>query len=119
MAGDVFTRAERVVLTLSHWLQWLTRDGYALDVCQFAAFCTGRGVHQFDVRLADIECFVRDLEARGRARPARVCLDRRATYIVSAFIAGAARSLQPRPRLRVVSITEAETGTRTRPPSSA
>jgi hypothetical protein len=60
----------------------------------------------FSVRRADIETFARELEAKGRARAtvtrrlctiaglyerARSSLDRHATYIVAAFLAGAAR----------------------------
>ncbi len=41
----------------------LTRDAYALDLPQFIAWC-----QEHQVRLFDIECFARDLEARGRAR---------------------------------------------------
>jgi hypothetical protein len=46
----------------------LTRDAYALDLRQFVAWCTEHDRRLFDVRRADIECFARDLEARGRAR---------------------------------------------------
>jgi site-specific recombinase XerD len=46
----------------------LTRDAYALDLRQFLAWCTGHGTHLFAARRADIECFGRDLEAKGRAR---------------------------------------------------
>ena len=46
----------------------LTRDAYALDLRQFMDWCTDHGTHLFDARRADIECFGRDLEAKGRAR---------------------------------------------------
>ena len=46
----------------------LTRDAYALDLRQFVAWCTEHDRRLFDVLRADIECFARDLEARGRAR---------------------------------------------------
>ena len=46
----------------------LTRDAYALDLRQFMAWCEGHDRRQFDVRRADIECFARDVEDRGRAR---------------------------------------------------
>jgi site-specific recombinase XerD len=39
-----------------------------LDLRQFLAWCTGHGTHLFAARRADIECFGRDLEAKGRAR---------------------------------------------------
>jgi integrase/recombinase XerD len=46
----------------------LTREAYVLDLRQFAAWCHERQVALFAARRADIECFARDLEARGRAR---------------------------------------------------
>ncbi len=46
----------------------LTRDAYALDLRQFIAWCQEHKVRLFAARRADIECFARDLEARGRAR---------------------------------------------------
>ena len=46
----------------------LTRDAYALDLRQFIAWCQEHKVGLFAARRADIECFARDLEARGRAR---------------------------------------------------
>src|SRR5664279_785070 len=46
----------------------LTRDAYALDLRMFTAWCQQHGLHLFQARRADIECFGRDLEARGRAR---------------------------------------------------
>ena len=45
----------------------LTRDAYALDLRQFVAWCKEHDRRLFAVRRADIECFARDLEARGRA----------------------------------------------------
>jgi hypothetical protein len=51
----------------------------------------------FEARRADIESFARGLEARGRPRTtmrydrARTSLDRHATYIVAAYVAGVAR----------------------------
>ncbi len=44
-----------------------TRDAYALDLRQFIAWCEEHHVPSFAARRADIECFARDLEARGRA----------------------------------------------------
>ena len=46
----------------------LTRDAYGLDLRQFAAWCAEHHLALFAVRRADIECFGRDLEAKGRAR---------------------------------------------------
>ncbi|HEX4935698.1 MAG TPA: hypothetical protein VFV33_21105, partial [Gemmatimonadaceae bacterium] len=43
-----------------------TRDAYALDLRQFVAWCEQHELKLFAVRRADIECFARDLEARGR-----------------------------------------------------
>jgi len=47
----------------------LTREAYALDLRQFIAWCADHDLRLFAVRRADIECFARDLEGRGRARP--------------------------------------------------
>jgi hypothetical protein len=46
----------------------LTREAYALDLRQFTAWCQLRHLRLFQARRADIECFARDLEARGRTR---------------------------------------------------
>jgi integrase/recombinase XerD len=46
----------------------MTREAYALDLRQFAAWCHYHGLRMFGVRRADIECFGRDLEDAGRAR---------------------------------------------------
>lgn len=46
----------------------LTRDAYALDLRQFVAWCEQHQVRLFEARRADIECFARDIEERGRAR---------------------------------------------------
>ncbi len=46
----------------------LTRQAYALDLRQFAGWCQQNHVRLFQARRADIECFARDLEAKGRAR---------------------------------------------------
>ncbi len=65
------TTNERERLALAGFLagySGLTRDAYALDLRQFLAWCTGHGTHLFGARRADIECFGRDLEAKGRAR---------------------------------------------------
>lgn len=46
----------------------LTREAYALDLRQYASWCTERRIALFGARRSDIECFGRDLEAKGRAR---------------------------------------------------
>ena len=46
----------------------LTRDAYALDLRQFAAWCQQRQLALFDVARHDIESFARQLEELGRAR---------------------------------------------------
>ncbi len=46
----------------------LTRQAYELDLRQYAAWCQSHQLRLFQARRADIECFARDLEARGRAR---------------------------------------------------
>jgi site-specific recombinase XerD len=45
-----------------------TRQAYALDLRQFAVWCINHGIQLFAAKRADIECFARDLEQRGRAR---------------------------------------------------
>jgi integrase/recombinase XerD len=65
------TTNERERLALAGFLagySGLTRDAYALDLRQFLTWCTSHGTHLFAARRADIECFGRDLEAKGRAR---------------------------------------------------
>jgi integrase/recombinase XerD len=65
----VFTEPER--LALAGFLAsrtGLTREAYTLDLRQFGGWCQQRHVSLFTARRADIEGFVRDLEAKGRAR---------------------------------------------------
>jgi hypothetical protein len=95
---SVFTEPERLALAgFLAGYTGLTREAYALDLRQFASWCQQRHIGLFQARRAGIECFARDLEARGRARAtmrydrARGSLDRHATYIVAAYVAGAAR----------------------------
>ena len=65
----VFTAQERLVLAgFLAGYTGLTREAYALDLRQFTSWCRVRSLPLFAVRRADIECFARDLEARGRAR---------------------------------------------------
>src|SRR5207253_451938 len=46
----------------------LTREAYALDLRQFVTWCSEHHLGLFAARRVDIECFARDLEARGKAR---------------------------------------------------
>jgi integrase/recombinase XerD len=69
VAEPVFTSAEQLALAgFLAGYTGLTREAYALDLRQFSAWCQQRHLRLFQVRRADIECFARDLEARGRAR---------------------------------------------------
>jgi integrase/recombinase XerD len=60
-----FTDPERLALA---GFRGLTREAYALDLCQFTSWCRTRSLALFAVRRADIESFARELEARARAR---------------------------------------------------
>ncbi len=60
----------------------LTRDAYALDLRQFVRWCTEHDLVLFGVRRADIECFGRELEAKGKAR---ATVARRLTTIVGFY----------------------------------
>jgi integrase/recombinase XerD len=65
----LFTTAERLAIAgFLAGYSGLTRQAYELDLRQYAAWCHARGLALFAARRADIECFARDLEARGRAR---------------------------------------------------
>src|SRR5664279_557671 len=65
----LFTEAERVALAgFLAGYSGLTRDAYALDLRMFTAWCQQHSLHLFQARRADIECFGRDMESRGRAR---------------------------------------------------
>jgi site-specific recombinase XerD len=68
-ADPVFTGPEQLALAgfLASY-RGLTRDAYTLDLRQFTTWCGQRGLRLFEARRADIECFARDLEAKGRAR---------------------------------------------------
>jgi integrase/recombinase XerD len=66
----------------------LTREADALDLRQYANWCQQNHIRLCQARRADIESFARDMEARGRARGS---LDRHATYVVAAYLTGAAR----------------------------
>jgi integrase/recombinase XerD len=65
----VFTTAERLALAgFLAGYSGLTREAYELDLRQYASWCHTNHLRLFGARRADIECFARDLEARGRAR---------------------------------------------------
>src|ERR1022692_3986118 len=65
----VFTTAERLALAgFLAGYSGLTRQAYELDLRQYASWCHTRRLALFGARRADIECFARDLEARGQAR---------------------------------------------------
>jgi len=69
LAEPAFSDQER--LALAGFLascSGMTREAYALDLRQFAAWCRRHQLRLFAVRRADIEFFARDLEAAGRAR---------------------------------------------------
>ena len=64
-----FTNAERLALAgFLAGYSGLTPQAYELDLRQFASWCQQHQLRPFAARRADIECFARDLEARGRAR---------------------------------------------------
>jgi len=68
-AEPVFTEPERLALAgFLAGYTGLTREAYALDLRQYASWCQQHHIRLFQARRADIECFARDLEARGRAR---------------------------------------------------
>jgi site-specific recombinase XerD len=68
-AAPVFTNTERLALAgfLADY-SGLTREAYELDLRQYASWCHQHHLRLFQARRADIECFARDLETRGRAR---------------------------------------------------
>jgi integrase/recombinase XerD len=68
-AAPVFSNTGRLALAgfLAGYSR-LTREAYGLDLRQFASWCHQHHLRLFSVRRSDIECFARDLEARGRAR---------------------------------------------------
>jgi integrase/recombinase XerD len=69
VVDPAFSGAERYALAaFLAGYRGLTREAYALDLRQFIAWCEEHRIRLFGVRRADIECFARDLEARGRAR---------------------------------------------------
>jgi integrase/recombinase XerD len=68
-AESLFTEPEQLALAgFLAGYAGLTREAYALDLRQFASWCHQHHLRLFQARRADIECFARDLETRGRAR---------------------------------------------------
>jgi|SRR5665213_2278034 len=96
----LFTESERIALSgfLASY-SGLTRDAYSLDLRMFTAWCQQHGLHLFQARRADIECFGRDMETRGRAR---VTIARRLCTIAGFYRyarrGGTARALTRRSR---------------------
>jgi integrase/recombinase XerD len=69
VAEPAFTHREQLALAgFLAGYTGLTREAYALDLRQYANWCQQRHLRLFQARRPDIECFARDLEARGRAR---------------------------------------------------
>jgi integrase/recombinase XerD len=67
--APVFPNTERLALAgFLAGYSGMTRQAYELDLRQFAGWCQKYQLRLFQARRADIECFARDLEARGRAR---------------------------------------------------
>lgn len=65
----LFGESERIALAgFLAGYSGLTRDAYGLDLRQYIGWCQRHGLHLFDARRADIECFGRDMESVGRAR---------------------------------------------------
>jgi site-specific recombinase XerD len=66
---SAFSAAERYALAaFLAGYRGLTREAYALDLRHFIAWCAEHNLRLFTARRADVECFARHLEARGRAR---------------------------------------------------
>jgi len=69
VAGPVFSAPEQLALAgFLAGYTGLTREAYALDLRQFTAWCQQHHLRLFQARRADIECFARAMEAKGRAR---------------------------------------------------
>ena len=67
--APVFTNTERLALAgFLAGYSGLTRQAYELDLRQYASWCHQHHLRLFQARRADIECFARDLQTRGRAR---------------------------------------------------
>jgi integrase/recombinase XerD len=75
--APLFTTAERPASAgFPAGYSGLARQAYERDLRPFASWCARRQLQLFQARCAGIECFGRDLGARGRARatlPRRLC----------------------------------------------
>jgi len=81
--APVFTNTERLALAgFLAGYSGLTREAYELDLRQYASWCHQHHLRPFQARWADIECFSRDLESRGRAR---ATITRRLCTIVGSY----------------------------------
>jgi integrase/recombinase XerD len=68
-ATPAFTNTERLALAgFLAGYSGLTREAYELDLRQYVSWCHQHHLRLFQARRADIECFARELETRGRAR---------------------------------------------------
>jgi integrase/recombinase XerD len=68
-AAPLFSNAERLALAgFLAGYRGLTREAHELDLRQFASWCHLHHLRLFGARRPGIECFARDLEAKGRAR---------------------------------------------------
>ena len=73
-AAPVFSNAERLALAgFLAGYRGLTCEAYELDLRQYAGWCQQYHPCLFQARRADIECFARDLETRGRPRSPGGC----------------------------------------------
>jgi integrase/recombinase XerD len=76
--APVFTNTERLALAgFLAGYSGLTRQAYELDLRQYTSWCQQHHLRLFQARRADIECFARDLESRGRAKATitrRLCI---------------------------------------------
>ncbi len=69
VVGPLFSDAERAALAgFLAGYSGQTRDAYTLDLRQYTSWCARQGLRLFTAKRADVECYARDLEARGRAR---------------------------------------------------
>jgi site-specific recombinase XerD len=67
--GFVFADAERLALVgFLAGYRGATRDAYRMDLRLYAAWCAQQDTALFEAQRVDIECYARELEARGRAR---------------------------------------------------
>jgi hypothetical protein len=58
VADPLFTSGERQGLAgFLAGYSGLTRDAYTLDLRQYTSWCATHGLHVFDAKRADIECF--------------------------------------------------------------